>query len=590
MLPWPVMIPRGAPGRAWVAAGALVLVFFLQVLLVSRWKSPSWDETGHLAAGIAYLQEGNFLVNPQHPPLLKELSGLSLMLSGARLPEGPPTRELLKGNPAYQWMVGSKILVTGDFERNLLRARLPLMLVATMLAALIFIWGRQLIGAAGALGGLFLFALNPTVIAHAGFVTMDVGCSAFIVLLLFAVWNYVQRPDPLRLVLCGLAMGAALAAKFTGIFMLPVVGVLLLAAVRWGPKAAEKSGATQATAPDDQCHCGSGRKYKNCHGKASQGKAGAPAAAFDYTPYGRAAGAFLLMLAIALVVIEVVYGFHGGVGRYIEGMRLVNGDHDPNYLTYLGGHLRYRFENYFAVAYLLKEPVAALVLAALGIFLLIRSREIGLLAKLFLLLPPVVLFTIHTMFADGLGIRYIIGVLPFTCLAGGFGLAWLVRSGSIAKRCAAGVLCAWLIVAAAGIYPDQLSYFNEMACLDDPGKIGLDGGSRCGPMWLDDSNVDWGQGLKQLSDWLDVNAKGRPLHLAYFGSFPPEVYGLPPQSQNLSPMDLMRVPEPGLYAVSTHMYAHTKGMIERFRQGSVWMQITEPRATVGHAFYIYDIR
>jgi hypothetical protein len=584
MLPWPLMIPRSAPRRAWFAAGALVLVFFLQVLLVSRLKSPAWDEPGHLAAGVAYLQAGNFLVNPQHPPLLKELSALSLMLTGARLPEGPPTRELLKGNPDYQWMVGSKILVTGDFERNLLRARLPLMLVATMLAALIFIWGRQLIGTAAALGGLFLFALNPTVIAHAGFVTMDVGCSAFIVLLLFAVWNYVQRPDKVRLVLCGLAMGAALAAKFTAIFMLPVVGLLLLAAVRWGPKAAEQAGPNQVTAPDDPCHCGSGRKYKNCHGKAA-----APAA-FDYTPYGRAAGAFLLMLGIALVVIEMVYGFHGGVGRYIEGMRLVNGDHDPNYLTYLGGHLRYRFDDYFAVAYLLKEPIAALVLAGLGIFLLIRSKEIGILAKLFLVLPPVVLFTIHTMFADGLGIRYIIGVLPFTCLAGGFALAWLVRSGSIAKRCAAGVLCAWSILAAAGIYPDQLSYFNEMACIDDPGKIGLDGGSRCGPMWLDDSNVDWGQGLKQLSDWLDANAKGRPVRLAYFGSFPPEVYGLPPQNQNLSSMDLMRVPEPGLYAVSTHMYAHTNGMIERFRQGSVWMRITQPRAIVGHAFYIYDIR
>jgi len=125
------MIPRSAPRWAWFAAGALVLVFFLQVLLVSRLKSPAWDEPGHLAAGVAYLQAGNFLVNPQHPPLLKELSALSLMLTGARLPEGPPTRELLKGNPDYQWMVGSKILVTGDFERNLLRARLPLMLVAT---------------------------------------------------------------------------------------------------------------------------------------------------------------------------------------------------------------------------------------------------------------------------------------------------------------------------------------------------------------------------------------------------------------------------------------------------------------------------
>ena len=279
------------------------------------------------------------------------------------------------------------------------------------------------------------------------------------------------------------------------------------------------------------------------------------------------------MLGIALVVIEVVYGFHGGVGRYIAGMRLVNGDHDPDYLAYMGGHLRYRFPSYFGVAYLLKEPVAALVLAGLGLFQLLRARDIGALAKLFLVLPPVVLFAIHSMFADDLGIRYIIGVLPFTCLVGGLGLAWLVRGGPVAKRCAAGVLCVWLVAAAVGIYPDQLSYFNEMACLDEPGKIGLDGGSRCGPQWLDDSNVDWGQGLKQLSAWMEANAAGRPVRLAYFGSFPPEVYGLPPQSESLSSRDLMQVPAPGLYAVSTHLYAHTNGLIDKFRQGSVWMRL-----------------
>jgi hypothetical protein len=578
---------RAASGRLWAAVGALLVVFFLQVFFTSRAKSPSWDEPGHIAAGLTYLEAGNFLVNPQHPPLLKELSGMALVLSGARLPEGPPTREFLKGNPDYQWMVGSKILVTGDLERNLLRARLPLMLVAVLLAALLFVWGRQLIGAAAALGGLFLFALDPTVIAHAGFVTMDVGSSAFMVLLLFAVWNYVQRPGALRLVLCGLAMGAALTAKFTALFLLPVVGVLLLAAVRWAPRAALASGARQVTAPDGLCPCGSGRKHKNCHGKASQGKA-ADLAAFDYMPYGRAAGAFLLMLAVALLVIEAVYGFHGGIGRYIAGLRLVNVDHDAGYLTFMGGQMRYRFPSYFAVAYLLKEPVAALLLAALGVFQLLRARDIGMLAKLFLLLPPVVLFTAHSVLADGLGIRYIIGVLPFTCLAGGLGLASLVRSRSTAKRCVAGVLCAWSVVAAAGIYPDQLSYFNEMACLDEPGKIGLDGGSRCGTLWLDDSNVDWGQGLKQLSAWTEANAHGRPIRLAYFGSFPPEVYGLP--AENMTSLELMQVPAPGLYAVSTHLYAHTNGLIEKNRQGSVWMRITQPRAVVGHAYYIYDIR
>ena len=589
MLSWPVMNLRAAPGGLWLGAGALLAVFFLQVLFVSRVKSPSWDEPGHIAAGLTYVETGNFLVNPQHPPLLKELSGLALMLSGARMPKTPATREFLKGNSAYQWMVGSRILVTGDLERNLLLARLPLMLVSVLLAALVYVWGRQLIGAAAALGGLFLFALDPTVIAHVGMVTMDVGSSAFMVLMLCAVWSYVQRPQAGRLVLCGLAMGVALTAKFTAIFLLPVVGILLMAAVRWAPGAAAGFGAKKATAPDDLCPCGSGRKHKNCHGKASQGRAAA-LAAFDYMPYGRAAGAFLLMLAMALVAIEVVYGFHGGIRRYIEGLRLVNGDHDPDYLTFLGGQMRYRFESYFAQAYLLKEPVAAIVLAGLGVFQLLRARDIGILAKLFLLLPPTVLFTVHTLFADGLGIRYIIGVLPFTCLFGGLALGSLVRSGSTAKRCVAGVLCAWSVLAAAGIYPDQLSYFNEMACLGEPGKIGLDGGSGCGTRWLDDSNVDWGQGLKQLGAWMEANAKGRPIRLAYFGSFPPEVYGFAPQSESLTSRDLMRVPAPGLYAVSTHMYARTNGFIDKYRQGSVWMRITEPRAVVGHAYYIYDIQ
>ncbi len=587
------MDSKAASGRLWLAACTLLAVFFLQVFFVSLAKSPAWDEPGHIAAGLTYVKTGNFLVNPQHPPLLKELSGIALMLSGARLPEGPPTREFLKGNPDYQWMVGSKILVTGDLGRNLLRARLPLMLLAVMLGAVLFVWGRQLIGAGAALGGLFLFALDPTVIAHAGFVTMDVGCSAFIVLLLFAVWNYVQRPGPRRLVLCGLAMGAALAAKFTALFMLPVVGVLLLAAVRWAPRAAagldKKPDAKPAIAPDDLCPCGSGRKHKNCHGKGRRGEAASPVP-FGYMPYVRAAGAFLLMLAIALLAIEAVYGFHSGIVRYIQGVRMVNGDHDPDYLTFLGGQLRYRFPSYFAVAYLLKEPLAALILAALGVFHLFRSRDIGILAKLFLLLPPLVLFTGHSMFADGLGVRYIIGMLPFTCLAGGVALASLVRSGSLAKRILAGVLCAWSIAAAAGIYPDQLSYFNEMACLDEPAKIGLDGGSRCGTSWLDDSNVDWGQGLKQLSAWMEANAPGRPVRLAYFGSFPPEVYGFPPQRASLTSRELMQVPAPGLYAVSAHLYARTNGMIEKYRQGSVWMRITPPRAVVGHAYYIYDIR
>jgi hypothetical protein len=135
-------------------------------------------------------------------------------------------------------------------------------------------------------------------------------------------------------------------------------------------------------------------------------------------------------------------------------------------------------------------------------------------------------------------------------------------------------------MAAAGVYPDHLSYFNEGACLlASPGQVGLDGGTRCGPLWLEDSNVDWGQGLKQLKTWLDRNAKGRTVKLAYFGSVRPEDYGI--RAEELSGSRQAGTPAPGLYAVSAHLIAHDAGF--------EWTHDIPPAAIVGHALYIFDI-
>ena len=147
-------------------------------------------------------------------------------------------------------------------------------------------------------------------------------------------------------------------------------------------------------------------------------------------------------------------------------------------------------------------------------------------------------------------------------------------------------LCAWLMVTAAGIYPDHLSYFNESACLlDQPAKIGWDAGSRCGETWLDESNVDWGQGFIQLRQWLDRNAPGRPIHVVYFGVFPPEAYGI--RQAPVTTDELLGGRVPGLYAVSAH-YVSSLALREHRSDGQ-WLQHTKPIVIVGHAFYIYEV-
>ena len=106
------------------------------------------------------------------------------------------------------------------------------------------------------------------------------------------------------------------------------------------------------------------------------------------------------------------------------------------------------------MAYLLKEPLAAILLAGSGAVRAARhaaSRRV----KLFLLLPPAVLFAAHTVFADNLGMRYIIPVLPFAYLVGGAGAAWLIGQGTWGRAVTA-VLGLWMVIAAAGVYPDHL--------------------------------------------------------------------------------------------------------------------------------------
>jgi hypothetical protein len=250
--------------------------------------------------------------------------------------------------------------------------------------------------------------------------------------------------------------------------------------------------------------------------------------------------------------------------------------------------MQHHFLGYFAVAYLLKEPIPILLLAGIGLAVLLRSKTVSPLAKLFVLLPPAVLFAAHSLWAGDLGIRYIIPVLPFSYLIAGAGAGWLIQHRARWTRPLAAVLGLWLVVAAVGIYPDHLAYFNEAACLPgQPGQIGLDGGTRCGPTWLDDSNVDWGQGLKQAREWIDRNAKGRMVRLAYFGTFPPEGYGL--AAEKIGIPQLIENPTPGLYIVSAHWIALVPALAKANDSAAGdWLRGTPPVALIGHSLYVYD--
>ncbi|MGE0451043.1 MAG: ArnT family glycosyltransferase [Vicinamibacterales bacterium] len=553
--------PSPPPPRLLLAAFVLIAGFCLQSLLISRNMSPTSDEPPHLAAGLSYLSARVFTANLQHPPLIKELSALSAMAGGLRWPEAWTTRYLPTITPTSQpeWRLGASLIADNGPDHVLFWARLPMILVAGLLGLVLYLWGRDLVGDVPALCALFLYAFDPILLAHSSLITTDVGVTAFGLLFFMTLWRYVRTPGRSRLLCAGLALTAALGSKFSAV-LLPPIGLLLL----WA--------ATLLWRPDDV--------------KERRGSKGPILYARPFTGPLLIVGA---LLGIAAVAMQALYLFSSDPFLYIKGFSRIYADHTPGVQVYMAGQLQPRFLSYFAVAYLLKEPIASIVLALAGTVLIVRTHAVSTLAKAFILVPAVLLFAAVTLQAQNIGVRYVLPVLPFAWLLGGLALASLLRSSAVWTRAAGAALMAWLVVSAAGIYPDQMSYFNEAACLlHDYRQVGLDGGSRCGSYWLADQNVDWGQGTRQLKTWLDEHAPGRPIKWAHYVVFPPEGYGI--RSESVEPTALLQnPPPPGLYVVSGHYVAVLPLVAAQYPQAGEWLRRTTPTAVIAHSLYVYDV-
>jgi hypothetical protein len=190
--------------------------------------------------------------------------------------------------------------------------------------------------------------------------------------------------------------------------------------------------------------------------------------------------------------------------------------------------------------------------------------------------------------------RYVLPIFPFAFI-------WMsktVRAFGRKERVAAGLVIgavAWAVACSLWVYPHSLSYFNELV-----------GGPANGSEHLLDSNIDWGQDLLYLRDWLKEHPEARPLGLAYYGRFDPRVAGieftLPPKGEtspeeSSGPHAQEIGPRPGWYAVSVMMMRGFSYSIPDGKGGEhgfplysfCWFQRFKPVATAGYSIYIYRI-
>jgi hypothetical protein len=597
---------------------AILAVMFAVSVLVSSGDAAIMDEVAHIPAGYTYVKYGDFRLNPEHPPILKDLAGIPLQFLSLSF---PTQDDLWTKNANDQWIAGWKFLYMpeNNTEQMLFWSRFPIILLSLLLGFVIFKWAKELFGAKAGLLALALFALDPNILGHNHYVTTDLGIAAFSVFAFYFFLKYLKNPNWKTIVLAGIFLGLAQLAKFSAVLLFPIFGLALLIRIFFRKDKIKKS------------FFGS-LKFKR----------------FWIQKFWLYGTSFVLIMVICFAMIWAVYEantfrmptekihqlidtqLYGGsknvaspplhkmadipalrpLAQYFTGFFMVFGRVAGGNTTYFFGQVTNQsFREYFPIVFLIKEPIPTLILLlisiSVGITMFLKSfspargemsrSERGVGAKniwknvknyldrhitettmlLFIALYAYVSITGNL----NIGFRHLFPILPFMYIliakeitVLGTRLAKNIRKYYFAT---VAVLLLWLAAGTAFAYPYYLAYFNEMI-----------GGSKNGYKYVTDSNVDWGQDLKRLEKFVDENGIDK-IRVDYFGGGDVKHY----LGDKAVIWHADSGQEPGWYAISA-----------TFLQNSLWYKITEgkpdyqwlreqePYADIGHSILIYKIK
>ena len=464
----------------WLAVATLMLAFVILCVTSVRQQSATYDETHYLGAG-------NYLLKTQrwdafdtllHPVFWTMWHDLPLLAVAA------PTNVWTELDGSLR---GQNIMALRPDDAVLNACRYMMLPFAVALGLVVFRWSQKLHGDAGGMVSLVFFCFCPNLLAHAPLMTPDITLSCFTVLTAWRLWELAKFPGRKNLLWAGAAMGFMLLSKFTALLLIPFLF------------------ATDAT-------------FRALTGQ------------FDWRSpksLGRGLRHWLVLAGISWFLVLAAYGFRLGgfaltpdtwltlpAAPYFQGAAFQFLQSKSAHSFFLMGmHSSSGWWYYYVVVCLIKLPIAMLILFA---GLAVTRRWLGIPWRpdeLYLLMPLILLFIYLSVFNTiQNGFRYLLPAYPLL-------LIWLGSYGPILRRsgrmrAVIGLLGVWMIAGTLLAWPNYLAYFNGFA-----------GGAKNGYHWLGDSNVDWGQDLKELKCYMVRHGIDR-IQLSYFGTADPAHYGI----------------------------------------------------------------
>ncbi len=572
-------------------ASALVLA------ILSVWNdSPIVDEIPHIGAGYSYIQKSDYRLNPEHPPLAKDLAGIAL--SFLNLKQSAFNTTYWNQDINGQWNFGRNLIFGSGNDAILLyhAAKLPMLLFFILSAIIIFHWTRKLYGDKAGLLALFLFAFSPTVLAHSRFVTTDIPALFGVLLGTYFFINFLEHQNRENFVYAFLAFGIAQLTKFS-LFLLNPFFIIL--AIAWGLTMKDRLSSIIKTValtagviiagyllvvwPVYGLHT---MNYPPARQKADTnyllGSYGNRLIAdriveFSDKPYIRALD-------------------HYGLGVLMVTQRSAGG----NVTYFLGEVSKNAWKKYFPIVYFLKEPLpfwGLVIIALLTIITQVKSLKLKVKSinnwirdnfVAFAMLVWLAIYWYSSIKANlNIGVRHLLPTYGFVYILISGQIVMLGRKisnkrGHKAHAFYDGIiygLLIWYLVENLMVFPYYLTYFNEIA-----------GGPKDGYKYVVDSNVDWGQDAKRLADWVNAN-NIQKIGLDYFGWADAGYYlgskyiWISVGKYKNAREFLVDNPGGGYIAVSKTFYMNR----ENPKTSYGWLDSYKPVADIGNSIFVWHI-
>ena len=406
------------------------------------------DEPGHFVSGLQFLAQQKYDLDRQHPPLTRIPIALLPYLAGTR-PQGKPN---------FQTEGQAVILYERHPQLTVWRMRLGNLPFFLLGCGVVFVWTRRDFGAAEAVLAVACFNMIPTVLAHAGLATTDMGLAACLALAFLAMRIWAAEPSLAHGAWFGFCGALAILSKFTSLAFFPAAATIALlfyvASARPGFAALQRLARERVPS---------------------------------------------LALAALTCVVVVWGGYCFSIGKIhawnatlpawqlFDGIRVAMLHNHDGHLAYLLGQTsRFGWWYYFPVGLAVKTPLAMLVLVGVGIAACRNNR-----ARLPYLMPFALILGVLLPAMNGninIGIRHVLPVFLGFAILSALGLEYLLRNAATHawSGALAAVLFVWLAATGAIHHPDYLPYFNELVPYPQDRVI-------C------DSDYDWGQDSARLA-------------------------------------------------------------------------------------------